>query len=572
MRNSTGLWLVVIAAIAILAVYMLWPNNPGLFGRPIEVRPGLDIQGGLRVLLAADAAAGVIEPGKMDQAKQIVDRRVNALGVAEPVVQVSGNNRIVVELPGIRDPQAAIDTVRQTGLLEFVDFTPTGNCSAPMPEAGMYVLTDRQVALRGAGPTTAGTPQPTAVGTSAATTAATSVATSGATQGVTPAFVAPSTAQPTAQATSAEPQGVFKRVEQATPESTAQATAAATTAATAQATPQATAAATTAATAQVTPVAPLGGDGSKEFPFLNPCTGQPFRTIMTGAGLQNAEARIGGQTASEYVVSFSLIGNEESQRFATHTASNIGKPLAIVLDGQVLSAPVIQAALTTGGEIIGNFTRERALELALQLRYGALPVSLRVESIEEVGPSLGAESIQASIQAGIVGVLVVLLFMMAYYRLPGVAADLALLLFVAINFALYKFIPVTLTLPAIIGFLISVGAAVDGNILIFERIKEELRAGRSLDKAIDLGFSRAWPSIRDSNISTIIIALIVYFFGGQFGAGAVRGFAVTLILGLVTNLFTAVVVTRTFMNVMLILGGDNIRRINLFGALRRTNE
>src|SRR5205085_2804927 len=136
----------------------------------------------------------------------------------------------------------------------------------------------------------------------------------------------------------------------------------------------------------------------------------------------------------------------------------------------------------------------------------------------------------------------------------------------------YKFIPVTLTLPALVGFLISVGAAVDGNILIFERIKEELRAGRPLDKAIALGFQRAWPSIRDSNISTIIIALIVYFFGGQFGAGAVRGFAVTLILGLVTNLFTAVIVTHTFLNVMLLLGGDFIRRVDLFGVMDKAKR
>ncbi len=565
MRNSTGLWLVVIAAIAILAVYMILPNNPGLFGRPIEVRPGLDIQGGLRVLLAADSVSGSVDAGKMEQAKQIVDRRVNALGVVEPVVQVAGGNRIVVELPGIRDPQAAIDTVKQTGLLEFVDFSTTGSCppGATMPAAGTYVLTDRQLALRGANPAANATAQ--------ATTAATTQATAGATNAAT--------AQPTAQPTSAEPQGLFKRAD------VAQATAQATTAATAQSTPGATTA-TTAATAQATPgataaatvqatpkaAAPLGGDGTKEHPYLNPCTGQPFTTIMTGAGLASADAGIGGQASNQYVVNFTLASNDEAQRFGTHTASHIGQPLAIVLDGQLLSAPVIQAALTTGGQITGNFTREKAQELALQLRYGALPVSLRVESYAEVGPTLGQESIVASVRAGVIGVVIVLLFMLAYYRLPGLAADLALLLFAAINFALYKFIPVTLTLPALVGFLISVGAAVDGNILIFERIKEELRSGRPLDKAIGLGFARAWPSIRDSNISTIIIALIVYFFGGQFGAGAVRGFAVTLILGLVTNLFTAVIVTHTFLNVMMILGGETIRRINLFGTAEKAKE
>jgi protein-export membrane protein SecD len=570
MRNSTGLWLVVIAAITILALYMIWPSNPGLFGRPIEVRPGLDIQGGLRVLLAADVGVAV-DAGKMDQAKQIVERRVNALGVVEPVVQVSGGNRIVVELPGIKDPQAAIDTVKQTGLLEFVDFAPTGSCTASMPGAGTYILTDRQVALRGTKPAAAGTPAATAAATGAITAtlpATPSSAPATATSVPATPTTAAATQAATAASTSAAP--LFKRSEY---QATAAPTAAASQAATPAATPQATPAATQAATAQATPVATtVAASGTKDNPMLNPCTGQPFTTIMTGAGLQDATAGLVGQTASEWGVNFTLAGNEESQRFATHTSTHIGQPMAIVLDGQVLSAPVIQAALTTGGQITGNFTQQRAQELALQLRYGALPVPLHVESIEQVGASLGAESVQASVRAGILGVLVVGIFMLIYYRIPGLVADLALLLFAAINFALYKFIPVTLTLPAIVGFLISVGAAVDGNILIFERVREELRAGRSLDKAIQLGFTRAWPSIRDSNISTIIVALIVYFFGGQFGASAVRGFSVTLILGLITNLFTAVIVTHTFLNVMLSIGGDTIRRFNLFRVTASTTE
>src|SRR5215510_1224435 len=167
MRNSVGLWLVVIAAITILALYMIWPDNPGLFGRDIKVRLGLDIQGGVRVLLAPEAGS-VVDAGSLDQAKQIIDRRVNGLGVAEPVVQVSGNNRIVVELPGITNPDAAIQTIQETGLLEFVDFSKTGNCpaSATMPTQGQYIITDRQVKLKG-GPTT--TPTTTGTGTAPAT-------------------------------------------------------------------------------------------------------------------------------------------------------------------------------------------------------------------------------------------------------------------------------------------------------------------------------------------------------------------------------------------------------------------
>src|SRR5581483_3913038 len=232
MRNSTGLWLVVIAAITILALYMIWPGNPGLFGRPIEVRPGLDIQGGLRVLLAADVGVAV-DAGKMDQAKQIVERRVNALGVVEPVVQVSGGNRIVVELPGIKDPQAAIDTVKQTGLLEFVDFAPTGSCTASMPGAGTYILTDRQVALRGTKP--AGTAQATsAAGTPAATTAATTAITVTAPATATTVPATPTTAAATQAATAASTSAapLFKRSEyQATAAPTAVATSQAATAA-----------------------------------------------------------------------------------------------------------------------------------------------------------------------------------------------------------------------------------------------------------------------------------------------------------------------------------------------------
>ncbi|MEP7294287.1 MAG: SecD/SecF family protein translocase subunit, partial [Chloroflexota bacterium] len=203
--------------------------------------------------------------------------------------------------------------------------------------------------------------------------------------------------------------------------------------------------------------------------------------------------------------------------------------------------------------IEGNFSQQEAQQLALQLRSGALPIPLRVESAETVGATLGQESVNLSIRAGIIGVIVVLMFMVIYYRVPGIAADLALLVFVALNMALFKIIPVTLTLPAIVGFLISIGTAVDGNILIFERIKEELRGGSPLDVALDQGFNRAWKSIRDSNFSTIIISGILFLFGQTPGASVVAGFAITLALGLVINLFTAVLVTRTFLHLLVAL-------------------
>jgi protein-export membrane protein SecD len=226
--------------------------------------------------------------------------------------------------------------------------------------------------------------------------------------------------------------------------------------------------------------------------------------------------------------------------------------MAIVLDGEVLSAPVIQARLDDGGVITGRFTEDEAKQLALQLRSGSLAIPLRVESAEQVGATLGQESVNKSIRAGIVGVIIVLAFMAIYYRVPGLAADLALLVFIVLNLAVFKFLPVTLTLPAITGFLISIGAAVDGNILIFERLKEEVRDGKTLDDSLGAGFERAWNSIRDSNLSTIIICGILFLFGQTPGASIVSGFAITLALGLVLNLFTAVIVTRTFLYVIII--------------------
>jgi len=214
----------------------------------------------------------------------------------------------------------------------------------------------------------------------------------------------------------------------------------------------------------------------------------------------------------------------------------------------VLSAPRINSAIPEGrGEITGRFTREEAESLAVQMRYGALPVPLEVVNRRTIGATLGADSVQRSVTAGLIGLITVLLFMTIYYRLPGSLASLALLIYAGLNLALYKLIPVTLTLPGIAGFLLSTGMAVDANILIFERMKEELRWGRSLRAAVEAGFKRAWTSILDSNLSTLITCTILVLFGRTFGAQAVLGFALTLGMGVLVSMFTAVTVTRTFM-------------------------
>lgn len=451
---------------------------------------GLDIIGGLRVLLQAELPPGSYTVDDLRNAANNVSRRVNSLGVGEATVQVQGNSRILVELPGVTDPQQAVDTIQKTALLEFVDFA--GLTSQVSQLTGQKILTDEQVRIQ---------------------------------------------------------QGRESAESAASPDATAEATSDATAEATAEATAQAGAETTpepsTDATADVPETAGV----------VNPTTGQPFHTVMTGSGLQAAAAQLDQQ--GRWVIRFELT-TDGGAVFGPYTGANINNPMAIVLDGVVLSAPVIQARLDTGGTITGRFTQQQAQTLALQLRSGALPIPLRVLSSETVGATLGQESVNLSIRAGVVGVLTVLAFMLINYRVPGLAAGLALMVFIILNLAVFKIVPVTLTLPAIVGFLISIGTAVDGNILIFERMREELRAGKDMDTAVDEGFTRAWSSIRDSNLSTIIISAILFLFGQTPGASMVSGFAVTLILGLLLNLFTAIIVTRTFLHIMLALFRSSI--------------
>lgn len=464
MNRHVG-WLIVIILLCLFAGWVSLPdtqgihwdsNNDGEVDVVLDVRQslGLDLVGGLRVLLEAELPPGSFTAADLQQAANNVARRVNALGVTEPTVQVQGSNRILVELPGITDREQAIETIQQTAALEFVDFSGLGGQAQQF--VGRRILTTQQAIIQ----------------------------------------------QQREAAAAAE--GISSTPEAAEPE------------------------------------AP---------PAVNPLTGQPFETIMTGADLQAAVAQT---EFGNWFISFELTPNGAAI-FGPFTQSHIGQPLALVLDGVVLSAPVIEARLDTGGVIQGTFTEQEAKQLALQLRSGALPIPLRVESAETVGATLGQESVNLSIRAGVIGVVVVLLFMLIYYRVPGIAANLALLVFILLNFAIFKLIPITLTLPAITGFLISIGTAVDGNILIFERIKEEMRAGSDLDSALEVGFNRAWQSIRDSNFSTIIICGILFMFGQTPGASIVAGFAVTLALGLIVNLFTAVIVTRTFLHLIVAL-------------------
>ena len=304
----------------------------------------------------------------------------------------------------------------------------------------------------------------------------------------------------------------------------------------------------TAESAQPTPTTAPGQ------PTATPAAEAPvYHTVMTGADLK--EAHVSTNQTGQPAVSFTLSSNG-TKIFADYTTTHTNQYLGIVLDKTVIEAPVVKNPITDGQGIIeGGFTSQSANALAVQLRYGSLPVPVKVVESRTVGATLGEESVRKSLMAGLIGLGVVILFMGLYYRLPGIIADLALVSYAILSLALFKFIPVVLTLPGIAGFILSIGMAVDANILIFERLKEELRAGRNLRQAIDLGWSRAWPSIRDSNTSTLITCLILYIFGNTFGASMVKGFSITLALGVLVSLFTAIIVTRTFLHTLL----DNLK-------------
>lgn len=273
---------------------------------------------------------------------------------------------------------------------------------------------------------------------------------------------------------------------------------------------------------------------------------------ITGKDLKKAQVEFSSQTGEPEVgIEFT---SEGAQKFGDVTTRLVGKLLAIFLDNQPLTWPRVNSAITDGRAVItGNFTQDQAKRLALQLNAGALPVPVTVVEKRAVGATLGTQSVSKSLKAGAIGLVIVAVFMISKYGILGIYADMALILYGLITFALFRLIPVTLTLPGIAGFILSMGMAVDANILIFERYKEEFRKGKPWNIAMELGFGKAWHSIRDANITTIITSLILFNPGNwNFfpSSGLVRGFAATLLIGVLVSLFTGIVVTRTFIRVL----------------------
>ena len=431
MRKTGPILILIIGLLALIVDFVPGlsvpdPSAESGVNRPIETKLGLDLQGGLRVEYQAKQVGDKIpRPEDLEVIRQIIENRVNATGVSEPVVTTQGSDRIVVELPGVSDPEAVRTLVGQTGRLDFV---PLGN-------------TPKQA-----------------------------------------------------------------------------------------------------------------GDTIDE---------TQFPPLFSGTELSSAA--IGNDQLGKRVVTFQL-KDTGAKLFADYTAGHIGQYFAIVLDGKVISAPVIQNAIPGGNvqisqdSTIGGYPLKEATNLVTVLQFGSLPFPVEELSSQRISATLGEQFFSQSLLAGAVGILLVILFMLIYYRLPGVVASFALIYYTLVVLALFRLIPVTLTLAGIAGFVLSIGMAVDANILIFERMKEEMRVGKSLPAAVEAGFGRAWNSILDSNVSSLITATILYLFGSS----TIRGFALVLILGVLVSMFSAIVVTRSILRWIVLQGWS--RKAALYGV------
>lgn len=287
-------------------------------------------------------------------------------------------------------------------------------------------------------------------------------------------------------------------------------------------------------------------------------------TELTGRYLKNATLEFDQNTREPRVtLHFDETG---TKLFAQITKDNIGKRVAIYLDGAPISTPTVREAIPDGTAVIsGSFTPQEAKMLVGRLNSGALPVPITLLSTQTIGATLGENAIHAGVKAAVIGFLLVALFLILWYRLPGLLAVISLSIFVTIILALFKLLPVTLTAPGIAGFIISMGVAVDANVLIFERVKEELRSGKSIAEAVKLGFSRAWMSIRDSNISSLITALILFWFGTSL----IKGFALTLGMGVIVSMFSAITVTRIFLLAIEFIGEGKVARFLFSSGLSK---
>jgi preprotein translocase subunit SecD len=526
--------LALIGVLILASVWALYPRTTvervkrnGVFVydtvKRVPLKKGLDLEGGMYLALEVDESKGAVDDkkGALERALKVVRTRIDQFGVSEPVVQLAGNDRIIVELPGIDDPDRAQAVVQKSAFLEFQITDKTQALEKVVPRIDA-ILKDPSVAA-GAG----------AVAAPAKTTTTDSAA------GITSLFQTDSTKKDsTVKDTAATTPGSFSQLLQqgnlpgefyvaekdvATMERYL-------------------------SIPQVQAALPPGkvirwsGDttsiGNQIFRGLYVLDALP---ILTGVDLTDAKPNTSPTEGT--IVEFQL-NREGGRRFQQQTSRHIKDFMAIVLDQRVMGRPpVIQSAIASRGQItMGGRDLQAAQDLALVLRAGALPVPLKVAEVREIGASLGKDSIQKGITAGIIAVVLVIVIMLGYYRFSGMLAVGGLVLYVVFTFAVLASFGAVLTLPGLAGFVLSIGIAVDANVLIFERIREELDHGKSVRLAIDEGFRHAMSAIVDSNVATALTAAVLY----QYGTGPVRGFAVTLLAGIAASMMTSIFVVRTF--------------------------
>lgn len=539
--------IVIILALIAASVWALFPRTTtervkrnGVYVidtvQRVPLKRGLDLQGGMHLALEVDESKGIIanKGEAIDRALKVVRTRIDQFGVSEPLVQKEGTDRIIVELPGIDDPQRAMDVVQKSAFLQFEITDKTGALDKALPRL--------DAAVKGIA-TTAGNPASAATATVAADSA------KNALQGLFAKDTSKKTpGDTTKKDTAAVTGGAFsKLIHQG--QMPGEYYVAQSDVPTVQ---------RYLANSSVQGAIPPGkvvrwssdttSLGSAVYRAMYVLDARP---IITGEYLTDAKP---SQTPTEGTVVEFTLNNEGGRRFRNETAKHIHDYMAIVLDSLVMGRPpVIQGAIGTRGQItLGGRDLQAAQDLALVLRAGALPVPLKIAEVRNIGPSLGADSIHKSIQAGVIALALVIIIMIGYYRFSGVLAVAGLAVYTLYTLAALAGFDATLTLPGLAGFVLSIGMAVDANVLIFERIREELVHGKSTRLAIDEGFRHALPAIIDSNVSAALTAAVLY----QFGTGPVRGFAVTLLAGIAASMVTAIFVVRTFYIIWLTRNND----------------
>lgn len=431
----------------------------------IPTRLGLDLQGGSQLTIQVKTTPTIpkIDQGMLEAVRRIVENRVNGLGVSEALVQTVGEDQILVQLPGVNDPQQAERVLGGTAKLEFQEQLPGTEAQLAIERQLQQELLLKQAELKTSNN----------------------------------------------EAAIKENQAALKRSNEAI--------------------------------AKLFKSSGLGGENLKDAQPQPLAAGNNWNVALV----------------------FDTPGGELFAQLTKNLAGT-GRSIGIFLDERMISSPIVgvefaQTGITGGSAVIqGNFTTQEANDLAVQLRGGALPVPVEIVENRTIGASLGRDSIQSSINAGIGGLVLVLIFMVAYYRLPGVIANIALLIYALLTWAAFVLLGVTLTLPGIAGFVLSIGMAVDANVLIFERTREELRAGKSLYRSVESGFYRAFSSILDGNVTTVIACAALFWLG----AGLVKGFAVTLGLGVLVSMFSAITCSRTLL--LVVLGFPALRKPQWF--------